>query len=197
MRVGIVDYRMGNLASVAKAVEHVGGEAFVSANPRELRRADVVILPGVGNFAAGMDNLESEGLSEFVKEWASERPTVGICLGMQLLFESSEEGDRKGLGVLEGNVVRIKGDVKIPHMGWNEMVVPAGSPFAEFSGHRFYFVHSYVCEPSNGIAVGSTSYGGDFVSLVASRNIVGMQFHPEKSSDDGLRLLEATFRSLI
>ena len=194
MKAAIVDYQMGNLASVAKAVERVGLEATVSSAVPELSSTDVLIIPGVGTFTAGMKNLADAGLIDFISEWGrSNRPTIGICLGMQLLFEHSTEGDTSGLGLLGGDVVRLPDDVKVPHIGWNEVATPSGSPFPAFDGRRFYFVHSYICRPSNGMAAGLTSYGVDFVSIVATGNIVGLQFHPEKSSDTGLELLSEIF----
>jgi glutamine amidotransferase len=194
VKAGIVDYRMGNLASVSKGVERIGAEPSVSADATELSSADVLIIPGVGNFAAGMKNLADAGLVDFITEWArSDRPTIGICLGMQLLFEHSTEGDTEGLGLLGGDVVRLPDEVKVPHIGWNEVSTPPGSPFGAFDGRRFYFVHSYICRPANGMAAGLTSYGVDFVSIVATGNILGLQFHPEKSSETGLELLSEIF----
>lgn len=190
MRAGVVDYRMGNLASVSKALERIGAEAFVSDEPGALAGADLVVLPGVGNFAAGMANLEQLGLDGFLAGWAEAgRPLLGICMGMQLLFERSEEGDAKGLGILPGSVVRLRGHVKVPHMGWNQVEARSSRVFHDVDGRSFYFVHSYVCVPEEPIATAVTSYGEDFVSGVERDRIVGVQFHPEKSSADGLKLL--------
>jgi glutamine amidotransferase len=141
-RVGIVDYRMGNLASVAKALEKVGAESFVSEDRDALAGSDIVVLPGVGNFAAGMANLRRRGLDAFVREWAEAgRPLLGICMGMQMFLDHSEEGDTAGLGILPGKVVRLRGDVKVPHMGWNTLRETTGFLKA-FEGRHFYFVHS-------------------------------------------------------
>lgn len=190
MRAGIVDYGMGNLASVAKALERVGADTMVSENGDELSSSDVVVVPGVGNFAAGISNLARRGLDSFIGDWAaSKRPLLGICLGLQLFFDRSEEGDTKGLGIIGGEVVRLPDMVKVPHMGWNEISASGSSLFEKFSGDRFYFVHSYVPVPTAFVGA-TTSYGGDFASAVESENVVGTQFHPEKSSDSGLRLLE-------
>lgn len=191
MKAGIVDYGMGNLASVGKALQRVGAETLVSEHRAELEDSDLVVVPGVGNFAAGMANLSRRGLDSFLDDWASsKRPLLGICLGMQLLFEHSEEGDTKGLGILSGEVVRLSDAVKVPHMGWNEIYSTA-SVFEQFDGERFYFVHSYVADSKGALAEAITNYDGTFVSAVESENVVGTQFHPEKSSDSGLRLLEA------
>ncbi|MGH2705835.1 MAG: imidazole glycerol phosphate synthase subunit HisH [Actinomycetota bacterium] len=214
MRAGIVDYQMGNLASVSKALERVGVEAFVSPDPALLEQADLIVLPGVGNFAAGMSHLREGGQDSFVKDWAGAgRPLLGICLGMQLLFEHSAEGNTAGLGVIPGNVVRLDGPRKVPHMGWNTIRSVASPLFAPFEGQRFYFVHSYICIPARPVACAVTSYGEDFVSGVESGRdlpghpggrredgedfvsgvesgrIVGVQFHPEKSSAAGLAML--------
>ena len=195
LRAGIVDYRMGNLASVAKALEKVGTESFVSPDPGALGRADVVVLPGVGNFAAGMANLRRGGLDAFVKDWAGAgRPLLGICMGMQMLFDHSEEGDTAGLGIVAGSVVRLHGDVKVPHMGWNTLTCTTG--FLEaFEGMHFYFVHSYACVPA-GEPAAVTTYAQPFASAVIAGTVVGVQFHPEKSSHDGLALLAAALAAI-
>lgn len=191
MRAGIVDYRMGNLASVAKAFEKIGVETVTSDQSGELKSCDVMVLPGVGNFSAGMANLERLGLSEPIVQWArTDRPLIGICLGMQLLFDHSEEGETDGLGVLEGAVSRFDVQEKVPHMGWNEISSASGEPFSEFVGKRFYFVHSYVCSYPDSRNRAETDYGGPFISGVRHGRILGFQFHPEKSGADGLKLLE-------
>jgi glutamine amidotransferase len=192
LRVGVVDYGMGNLASVAKAVERVGAESFVSADPAGLAVADVVVLPGVGHFKAGMESLERLGLAGFLKDWAAAaRPLLGICLGMQLLFTHSQEGDVAGLGIVPGDVVLLEPGVKCPQIGWNAVSAEGtGSDvLAPFEGRYFYFNHSYVCRPDGDVAAGRTDYGGEFVSSVHAGNVIGFQFHPEKSSRDGLALL--------
>ncbi|MGH9196571.1 MAG: imidazole glycerol phosphate synthase subunit HisH, partial [Acidimicrobiia bacterium] len=162
----------------------------------DLSRSELLVLPGVGNFAAGMENLTERNLMDFVRDWGtSGKPLVGICLGMQLFFEHSEEGDTKGLGILPGEVVRFDVDLKVPHMGWNRIWVEDSRVLAPFDGDSFYFVHSYVCIP-NGKTAATTQYGGDFVSAVEDGRIVGFQFHPEKSSERGLALLERTLEVL-
>lgn len=191
MRVGIVDYRMGNLASVSKALEKHGVEPLVSALPGELEECDLMVLPGVGNFAAGMQNLNELSLADFVVEWAeADRPLLGICMGMQLFFEESDEGPAKGLGILPGRVEKFTEGLKIPHMGWNTLRSAGSAPFKDADGKYFYFVHSYACVPSDESDVAAwCDYGGEFAAAVHRGKVHGVQFHPEKSSDDGLALL--------
>lgn len=191
MRAGIADYQMGNLASVSKALEKAGAEPFVSSDRSQLQDCDLLVLPGVGNFSAGMNNLNEARLADFVVEWAdSERPLFGICLGMQLLFDESEEGFSKGLGIIPGRVVKLNASVKVPHMGWNSIEAAGGSRlFGSFSGRSFYFVHSYICAPESFEAGASTTYGQSFVSAIEYGRTCGVQFHPEKSSSEGLALL--------
>lgn len=191
MKVGIVDYRMGNLASVSKAIEHAGGEVQVSDQTGELAGSDLLVLPGVGHFSHGMENLVEFGLKDFVVDWAAAgRPLLGVCVGMQLLFEESDEGDAAGLGILKGRVEQFDSSLKVPHMGWNTLQPQGGSAlFQQFAGRYFYFVHSYYCVPSDDAVISArTEYGVQFASAVNDRNVYGVQFHPEKSSDDGLAL---------
>ncbi len=190
MRAGIVDYRMGNLASVSKAFEAVGVNAFVSDRSDDLEKADLIVLPGVGNFTAGMDNLNRLSLSSSMVAWArSGKPVIGICLGMQLLFEHSEEGNTDGLAILGGKVRRVSGQVKVPHMGWNDIASADGEPFETFRGKHFYFLHSYVCDATGAQATAETVYGDRFTSGIRRDGIIGFQFHPEKSGRNGLELL--------
>ena len=198
MKAGIVDYRTGNLASVSKALERAGAQTVISDDAADLDECDLLVLPGVGNFSAGMRNLLQLDLAGFVTGWArAERPLLGICLGMQLLFEESEEGSSKGLGIIPGKVVKLDGSVKVPHMGWNTIEAIGGSRlFGEFSGRSFYFVHSYVCSPTVLNAGASTTYGQGFASAVEYENTCGVQFHPEKSSTDGLALLKQILASV-
>lgn len=186
----IVDYRTGNLASVGKALGHAGFEAQVTDDPDVLGKADLLVVPGVGNFTAGIETLDDLGLVGPIRDHVSAgRPTLGICLGMQLMFERSDEGDAEGLGIFAGHVVRLSGEVKVPHMGWNE-IVKCTEALAPFDQKRFYFVHSYVCRPEEqAIVAAVTEYGDPFPSAVASGKVFGFQFHPEKSSADGLALL--------
>jgi imidazole glycerol-phosphate synthase subunit HisH len=198
--IAVIDYGMGNLRSVAKALELSGGEVSVSASPDDILRADSIVLPGVGAFSAGMKNLESLGLIPAIKEAVKEgKPFLGICLGMQLMFDESEEGAKcPGLGLLRGGVKRFGGEMRVPHVGWNTVVPSRKSRL--FSGIEggsyFYFVHSYYVEPAEGeIVLAETSYGVEFASAAVKDNLYLVQFHPEKSRDGGLRLL-ANFSGL-
>lgn len=182
---------MGNLASVSKAIEHAGAKAVVSDRIDELDDSDLLILPGVGHFGAGMDNLAELGLTDFIVDWAAAgKHLLGVCVGMQLLFEESDEGAARGLGILKGRVEQFDPGLKVPHMGWNTLQQQGDSPvFGEFDGRYFYFVHSYYCVPSDErVTAASTGYGVEFASAVHDNNVYGVQFHPEKSSDDGLAL---------
>lgn len=192
MKVGIVDYRMGNLASVSKAVEAVGHQAEISSESSKLAACDAIVVPGVGNFGAGARNLSEAHLDSFVIEWAeSGRLLLGICLGMQLFFERSEEADSKGLGILEGEVVRLPSGVKVPHMGWNTIVATPGGSMSPADGRSFYFVHSYWCVARTDYIEATVSYGISFPAAVRAGRIVGLQFHPEKSGSDGIALLSS------
>ena len=191
--LAIVDYGMGNLHSVSKAVERLGAEAVVTADRGVIRRASGVILPGVGAFADAMKELTASGLDEAVKEYAAGgKPLVGICLGMQLLFSRGEEhGNEAGLGLLPGSVVRFQGGYKVPHMGWNRLSFRRESPLTEGVEEGYvYFVHSYHALPERQedlIAV--TDYHQPVTAIVGRGNVYGMQFHPEKSGETGLKLL--------
>jgi glutamine amidotransferase len=203
VKVGIVDYGMGNLHSVAKAVSLQGGDVVVSSQRAALKSADLLLLPGVGAFGAAMKNLAKLRLDDFVRQWIDEgKSYLGICLGFQLLFERSEESPSvRGLSVFEGSVVKFKGPVykkrnlQIPHMGWNQIDLKNQSAADCMTGipkgSRFYFVHSYYPVPLNPLLAGSTTdYGHSFCSSIATPNVFASQFHPEKSSDVGLRLLK-------
>jgi imidazole glycerol-phosphate synthase subunit HisH len=192
----VVDYGMGNRRSVQKAIEHVGAVAAITSDHDQIRAADGLVVPGVGAFPRAMRNLSELGLPDLLHERAREGvPTLGICLGMQLLFERSEELEPTvGLGLLPGEVTRLKsGGLRIPHIGWNEVaferdcVLTTGLPAG---GVPLYHVHSYAARPADrDDVVGSTEYGERFVTFVARDNVFGVQFHPEKSSTDGLSLL--------
>ena len=196
MAVAIVDYGMGNLHSVSKAVERLGCESLVTGDREQILAADSVILPGVGAFGDAMQHLRESGLDAVVKEAAaSGQPLLGICLGMQLLFSSSQEhGSPDGLDILPGSVVRFapRDGYKVPHMGWNRLSFrQPGSPLLEGleEGH-VYFVHSYHVEvgrESDLLAV--TDYGHAVTAIVGQDNVFGMQFHPEKSGELGVKLL--------
>ncbi|XEC94838.1 imidazole glycerol phosphate synthase subunit HisH [Paenibacillus tarimensis] len=191
--IAIIDYGMGNLHSVSKAVERLGFKALVTAEPKDILEADGAILPGVGAFGDAMQNLHNTGLDEVTKYYAdSGKPLLGICLGMQLLFSRSEEhGLSEGLGLLPGSVVRFQGGYKIPHMGWNRLDFLQESPLFEGleEGH-VYFVHSFHAKPEQaGDLLATTDYHQQVTAIVGRGNVFGMQFHPEKSGDLGMRLL--------
>jgi glutamine amidotransferase len=193
--IGIVDHGMGNRRSVEKALERVGARVALTADHDALRAADGLVVPGVGAFAAAMRSMRALGLDELVVERAAEgTPVLGLCLGMQLLFESSTElGGDRGLGLLPGEVVALEAiGLKVPHIGWNEVAFTRDSPLLEGLGGAtaFYHVHSFVAAPAEeGDVLGRGDYGGPFVSIVARGDVFGVQFHPEKSSAGGLRLL--------
>jgi len=195
---------MGNLRSVQKALERVGAQAVLTRDPAVIADAAGAVLPGVGAFGMCMENLGRHGLIESVKDFvASGRPFLGICLGMQLLFDESEEfGPVQGLGILPGRVVRFTPDPaglrKVPHMGWNALTIRRRAPHLEGldDGTQVYFVHSYYPMPSDERVIATTTeYGGDFASAVWLENVFACQFHPEKSQTAGLRIL-ANFAAL-
>jgi glutamine amidotransferase len=197
-RLGVIDYGMGNRRSVEKALEHVGAQVAVANDHDELRGADGLVLPGVGAFPQAMRNLEALGLPGLIRELvAAGVPLLGICLGMQLLFDSSEElGRTAGLGLIPGEVTRLETrGLRIPHIGWNEVRFERGSPLTADlpeDGAPFYHVHSYAARPGDPeTVVGSTEYGERFATIVGREAVFGVQFHPEKSSRHGLRMLDA------
>jgi glutamine amidotransferase len=190
----VVDYGAGNLRSVARALAHVDDSPIVSADPNDIDRAAGVVLPGVGAAQDTMANLSAAGLVEPLREYiAAGRPFLGVCMGLQALFDSSEEGGgQQCLGVLPGIIRRFPAsELKVPHMGWNTVDWQRDHPVVDGieSGSYFYFVHGFYPDtPDASIALGLTTYGVTFPSVVARENVVATQFHPEKSSDDGLRL---------
>jgi glutamine amidotransferase len=191
----VVDYDAGNLRSVQRALEHVGLQALVTSDPREVERAAALVLPGVGSAQDCMRKLASRGLIRPLQEYAaSGRPFLGVCIGLQLLFDGSEEGGGVDcLGILPGTVRRFpaQSGLKIPQIGWNDVTFKFDHPLIDGipGGSYFYFVHSYYADPSQpGITIGEAEYGVDFAAIVASDNVVATQFHPEKSADLGLRL---------
>jgi glutamine amidotransferase len=194
-RIGIVNYGMGNLRSVEKAVEHVGARAEISGDPAALAACDGLILPGVGAFPRAMERIRGIGLDAMIAERAAAGlPLLGICLGMQLLFESSSElGGSTGLGLLEGRVEPLPSvdGLKLPHIGWARVQQEQPSPLTAgiADGETFYFVHSFAPVPAADELIGSAAYGERFAALVGRGNVFGAQFHPEKSSAAGLRML--------
>jgi imidazole glycerol-phosphate synthase subunit HisH len=192
--VAIIDYGVGNLRSVEKAFAATGCNAVVSGDEDVLRSAGRLVLPGVGAFSACMNALCERGFDRVVREKAAQgTPVLGVCVGMQLLFEESEEfGHTRGLGLLGGRVRRFASDLVVPQVGWNQIRQRSAHPL--FRGIAddsfFYFVHSYYCEPATfGVTIGETDYGMSYASVVAQNNLCGVQFHPEKSQSAGLRLL--------
>lgn len=193
----VVDYGMGNLRSVQKGFEKVGFEALVSSDAKAIENASKIVLPGVGAFRDCMRNLEERGLAEPVlRQIEKGKPFLGICLGLQLLFDESEEfGVHKGLGVIRGKVRRFSGlnHLKVPHMGWNSVKKVKDAPLLAGIEDEsyFYFVHSYYILPEEDVAATTTDYGLEFVSSIWKDNIFACQFHPEKSQSDGLKILKA------
>ncbi len=200
--IGIVDYNMGNLASVINAFNKIGASIRVESNPLKLKEYDKLILPGVGAFGDAMQHLRENSMDSAIIDFVStNRPLLGICLGMQLLFNSSKEfGEHKGLGLIDGEVVPFNREefdhkLKVPHMGWNEIFVganPRGCPL--FAGLKndfyLYFVHSYHVKCNEKYVIGKSYYGYEFVSAVNRDNIYGIQPHPEKSHKNGLKIIE-------
>jgi glutamine amidotransferase len=193
--IAIIDYGMGNLRSVQKALEAVGSEAVVSADPDQVRRASKVILPGVGAFADAIDELRRTGLGEaFVEAVRAGKPCLGVCLGLQLLFDVSEEdGEHRGLGLIRGRVIRFAPEpgLKVPHMGWNTLRVCKPSPLLEGLEPEpsVYFVHSYYARPDDpSDVIAEADYPRPFAAMVGRENLAAAQFHPEKSQRVGLAM---------
>jgi len=192
--IAVVDYGMGNRRSVEKALAHVGAEPVITRDHELIRAAERIVVPGVGSFPAAMERLDALGLTELIRERARAGvPTLGICLGMQLLFESSwEHGGAPGLGLLEGEVTYLEthGE-RLPHIGWNLVRLRRASKLTGSLGDSaFYHVHSLVARPADKeMIVGTATHGEEFATLVEHGNVYGAQFHPEKSSRDGLQLL--------
>lgn len=203
IKAGLVDYGMGNLHSVAKALDRSGARVTVSSSPGKLRGCDVLVVPGVGSFGAAMRNLSRRNLDKFIRRWVQDgRPYLGICLGLQLLFERSDEDKKtRGLGLFKGRVVPFQsrdfreGTFRIPHMGWNQVRVMKKTGEKIFRGlgsdDSYYFVHSYFPAPKDKtLVLTNTPYGKGFCSSIQKGNLVATQFHPEKSGERGLRLLK-------
>ena len=203
MSIVVIDYGMGNLRSVSKALEHVAGgkPVIVTADPAVVAAAERVVFPGQGAMPDCMRELEARGLRDAVLQAAKDKPFLGICVGEQMLFERSEEGDVAGLGVFAGEVKRFPADkmvdangarLKVPHMGWNEVLQKPHALWADIAdASRFYFVHSYCVQPADAsLIMGTTDYGVPFTCAVGRDNIFAVQCHPEKSARDGLQLLK-------
>ena len=198
--VGIVDYGVGNLFSLRSSLVAIGADAFVSSDPEELKKADRILLPGVGAFGDAAKKLRDSGLADFVKEEAKNgKPLLGICLGMQLLFEKSfEYGEHEGLGLIEGEIRPIAdvipADYKIPHIGWNALHFEKNDcPLFRYlgEGDHVYFVHSFYATNCADSVVATSEYGAPLTAAVAKNNVFGCQFHPEKSGNVGLKILRA------
>lgn len=189
--ITIIDYGAGNLRSIHRAIEANGARAELSGDPDHISRADRLVLPGVGNAKNAMDQLNETGIADAVHEQTVRgTPLLGVCLGMQLLFGQQEEGPTTGLGLLKGSVVKLQSDYKIPHMGWNTVSFTAHSPLADLPSAAFYFVHSYMVQPTDHRDVAAhTDYGHRFASMVIRDNVWGTQFHPEKSHLAGIELI--------
>jgi glutamine amidotransferase len=192
--IGVVDYGMGNLKSVCNSLEHIGEAPVVLGRPQDFEGVTHLILPGVGAFAAAMDNLHGRGLvAPILNHVAAGKPFLGICLGMQLLAEAgSEPVETKGLALIAGRVDKMASGVRLPHVGWNNLDFVRPHPLFEGVKRNvdFYFVHSYHFSAPAECELGISDYGGRFCAIVGRDNIVGIQFHPEKSQDNGLKMLE-------
>lgn len=193
--IAITDYGMGNLMSVQKACEYVGAKAYITGEEEGLEKADLVILPGVGAFPDAMKLLKHTGLDNVIKTQAAKKPLLGICLGMQLLFDSSDEfALTEGLGLIKGDVRKMDaGGLKIPHMGWNSLEMNGDCPLLKGvdKGSYVYFVHSYKAHVAmRDDLYAFTQYGGEVAAVVGHGNVYGCQFHPEKSSQTGLQIIK-------
>ncbi len=200
VRPVIIDYGAGNLRSVVNAVRYIGGEPVVSSSAADIARAPAVILPGVGAAACVMDGLQKSDLQRAILEYIAQgKPFLGVCLGLQVLFDSTEEGNCQCLGIVPGRVRKFAPGLKIPHMGWNQVKQKQAHPiFAGIPDNaNFYFVHSYYGAPEDAsIVAGATDYGVSFCSAVARGNLVATQFHPEKSGQNGLKIY-ANFLQMV
>jgi len=191
--IAVIDYGAGNLRSIRRALEAAGAHVTVTSDSEDVRRADAVVFPGVGAAGAAMDRLHQLGLVDVIGDVVAEgRPFLGICLGMQLLFEHQEEGDTRGLGLLKGRVRTLSPEVKVPQIGWNRVRwIQEAAGYHPAEEDDFYFVHSYVIEPDDPAdIVAITRYGEVFPSIVRHGGVSGTQFHPEKSGPAGLKLIE-------
>lgn len=196
--VAVLDYGVGNIFSMSNALKRAGLDVKVTGDPEEIGSADAIVLPGVGNFGHASTKLQPYADS-IRRALEADVPMMGSCLGMQLLFEGSEESPEEGLGLLKGWVRRFQGELKVPHMGWNTIKAARESPLLDGipDGEYFYFVHSYYPEPAeDDVTLAVTEYGGDFTSIVESGPLYGCQFHPEKSGRAGAKLL-SNFAEII
>lgn len=193
--IGIVDYGMGNIHSVQKALQFYGAKTLVTNKPEDIRACDKIVLPGVGAFDDAMSELKNRGLISALKEYIQDKKIfLGICLGMQLLFEESQEATQyPGLGILKGKVLRFENKVKVPHMGWNQLKIKNDCPLLKDAADNsyVYFCHSYYPQAQDKKVIAATcDYGINFAAVIWQDNVYGMQFHPEKSQDTGLKMLK-------
>jgi imidazole glycerol-phosphate synthase subunit HisH len=199
--IAIVDYGLGNLGSVTKGFRHAGAATVLTSDPAVLARADALVLPGDGAFGATMAEVRARGLDHPLREAAALGvPLLGICIGMQVLFEESEEhGQHQGLGLLPGRVRRFDGALPVPHMGWNRLAFPRPHPLFDGipPGSHVYFVHSYFCDAPEDVTLATSDYGRDFPAVVGRGSVLGVQFHPEKSQAIGLRMLGNFVRQVV
>jgi glutamine amidotransferase len=193
MKIGIIDYGMGNLGSISNALKYIGVDWVISSDIKELEKTDKLILPGVGAFKDAINQLKEKELDYFIhKSVEKEKPLLGICLGMQLLFNSSQEyGNHKGLGILDGDIIKFDTDLKVPHMGWNKLNINKKEPLYKGlpDNSNVYFVHSYHLETSKDIVSATTFYGKEIQISAQENNVYALQFHPEKSGVIGLKIL--------
>jgi glutamine amidotransferase len=197
--IAVVDFGAGNLRSMRRALEIMGSETRITNDPTEVRAADAVVLPGDGHAGYSMDRLDDLGLSAAILDVvAAGKPFLGVCVGMQLLFEHQEEGDRQGLGLLPGRVRALRGNIKLPHIGWSQSRTIRSGPLGiEGDLAYYYFLHSYIAEPADqGDIAAVVTYGETYPSVVVRDNVWGTQFHPEKSGTDGLALVSAFVKQL-
>ena len=201
-RIAVVDYGAGNLVSIEQGLTASGAEVVIAPDARAFEAADAIVVPGVGAAAPAMERLQGALLVDPIREWISaDRPFLGVCLGLQLLFETSDEDGARTFGVLRGRTQRLADAPTLPHIGWNQVDRRRAHPLFDgiADGADFYFVHSYagvVADADEEVILAETEHGGRFVSAVARGNLLGVQFHPERSGDDGLRLL-ANFVALV
>lgn len=194
--IAIIDYGMGNLASVEKALSYINAKCIITSDHELISEASIIILPGVGSFSQGMANLKDKGLDILLTKLVKveKKPFVGICLGLQLIFEFGfEPAFCKGLSWIEGKVIKIEdNNLRVPHMGWNNITSKNSKYLNDFNGCDFYFIHSFHVVPANSSLIAATvNYGSDIVAAVENENIFAMQFHPEKSQASGLKLLKS------
>lgn len=190
MKISIINLNSGNLFSLNNMINYLGFNSEVTDQINKIDSSDLIFLPGVGSFDRMIENLKKKNLYNYFKdkENFSNKTLVGICVGMHILFNKSEEGDQNGLSLLDGNVIKFQNDnIQVPHMGWNKLL---SKKFNQFNGKNFYFSHSYFVDCDEDIKVGETNYGKYFPSIVNKKKIFGIQFHPEKSHKNGMQLLK-------